>query len=184
MLFRSNHVGWWDGILTLVVDDALGAEVESRVVTEAATVRRLPFLAWMGFVPLRPGALRGLSGFLDRPGRAVWIFPQGKHRPAHLRPLGFQPGAAFVARGGATVLPVSIQYLFRDHPSPAALVHIGAPVPIDAAEQAVAEGLDRLDAAAPDLALVPTRAQATDGGAGARALAWMTRTWEAACARW
>ena len=80
--------------------------------------------------------------------------------------------------------PVSIQYLFRDHPSPAALVHIGAPVPIDAAEQAVAEGLDRLDAAAPDLALVPTRAQATDGGAGARALAWMTRTWEAACARW
>lgn len=177
VLFAANHVGWWDGMLTVVLDDALDAD--ARVLTHPATVRRLPFLGWLGFVPLRPGALRGLSGFLDRPGRAAWIFPQGRHRAAHLRPLGFQPGASFVARGGATVVPVAIQYLFRDHSAPAALVRFGAPVPVDALEDAVAAGLDQLDAEVPALALVPSRALATDGGAGARLLAWITRALEA-----
>lgn len=185
VIFAANHVGWWDGLLTLVLDNALsaGGVADTRVLTEPATVRRLPFLAWMGFVPLRPGALRGLAGFLDRPGRGTWIFPQGRHRPAHLRPLGFRPGVGFVARGGATVVPVAIQYLFRDHAAPAALVRFGAPVGVDALEGAVAEALDALDAAVPAHALVPARAASTDGGLGARMLAGMTRAWEAICVR-
>jgi len=185
VIFAANHVGWWDGLVGLVLDDALAAD--SRVLAERATVRRLPFLAAMGFVGLRASTLRGVFGFLDRPGRATWIYPQGRHRAAHLRPLGFRPGAAFIARGGAALVPVSIQYVFRDHSAPAVYVRFGAAVPGDALEDAVSAGLDALDAlgdapaatGGPDAGvhvLIPSRARTTDAGLGARIVSWVFRT--------
>jgi 1-acyl-sn-glycerol-3-phosphate acyltransferase len=187
-LLVANHVCWWDSFLVVTLDQALGTE--GYALMDAENLCRIPFFARMGAIPLdrqRPRAgLRAAASLLDRPGRTVWIFPQGGHRPAHLRPLGFQPGVRMLARlaPGAVVIPVAYQYAFGEGHYPAAYASFGEA--LAAAEVAGDDGTQRLEAAveqelqriddalagrAPTLpALVASRGQRPDGGWGTRLL--------------
>jgi 1-acyl-sn-glycerol-3-phosphate acyltransferase len=85
-------------------------------------------------------------------GHALWLYPQGQHRPTHLRPLYLQPGAGWIAqRAGASVVPVAISYGFADVPRPRAYVSFLEALPpgdLDALERALIEGLAHNDAMA------------------------------------
>jgi 1-acyl-sn-glycerol-3-phosphate acyltransferase len=119
---------------------------------------RYPFFAWVGALPLARGAtrrtlaqMRSAAQLLSRPGRALWIFPQGRQRPAHLRPLAPAPGVAWLSRtSGASVIPVALDYQFRKAPEPTILVSFGTPIVSSASplttqlEAAWSEGLERL----------------------------------------
>ena len=185
VILAANHVGWWDSFLVVALDEALGTE--GYALMDAESVRRLPFFARLGALPLdRGGAstsragLRAAAAKLSGPGRALWIFPQGHHRPAHLRPLGFMGGVSLLARmvPEAAVIPIAIQYAWGEQPMPAAWAHLGAPLPAraldaDALERAVEDGLARIDAALageaqPFPALVAPRVKGQ--GIGARLL--------------
>lgn len=137
----SNHVAWWDGIVARHVDRVCG--LDTRTLVNAAGVARLPFLRWFGAVALPPGAaarraLLGTAAFLDRPGRAAWIYPQGRQRPAAVRPLGFQRGVELLTRrSGALVVPAAVDYVFREAHVPAAVVAFGPPVAAADLEPAV-----------------------------------------------
>ena len=187
VILAANHVGWWDSFLVVALDEALGTE--GYALMDAASVWRLPFFARLGALPLdRGGASRARAGLraaaakLDRAGRALWIFPQGHHRPAHLRPLGFLGGVALLARmvPQAAVVPVAFQYAWGERPSPRAWAHLGTPLPavdLDVArlERAVQDGLGRIDEALagkghPFPTLVPPRAKPPEQGIGARLL--------------
>lgn len=147
LILVANHVSWWDSFLVLALDEALGTE--GYALMDIESIGRLPFFARLGALPLdraRPRAgLQEAAALLDQPGRALWIFPQGTHRPPHLRPLGFLPGLRLVARyaPGAAVIPVGIQYLFRDSPGPGAYAALGAP--IDAAAVAATGGVQLVE---------------------------------------
>ncbi|HEX2204588.1 MAG TPA: hypothetical protein VHG91_14850, partial [Longimicrobium sp.] len=151
--------------------------------------RRLPFFARLGALRLDRGGrataragLEAAAARLDRPGRALWIFPQGHHRPAHLRPLGFQPGVRLLARlvPDAAVVPIAFQYAFGERPAPAAYAHLGEPIPaglldLGDLESAVERGLARIDGALsgalpPLPPLVAARVRGPDEGVGARLL--------------
>ncbi len=183
VILAANHVGWWDSFLVVALDEALGTQ--GYALMDAESVRRLPFFARLGALPLdRGGAassragLRAAAAKLSGPGRALWIFPQGHHRPAHLRPLGFLGGVSLLARMApeAAVIPIAIQYAWGEQPMPAAWAHLGAPLRGDDAgelERAVEDGLARIDAALageapPFPALVKPRAKGQ--GIGARLL--------------
>ena len=191
VILAANHVSWWDPFLVVALDEALGTE--GYALMDAANLAGLPFFARLGAVPLdrsTPARLRaGLragAALLDRPGRAVWMFPQGRLRPAHLRPLGLHPGIALLARlaPGASVVPVAFQYAFGEHPAPAALAWLGEPIPPRIAaspegtallEIALEAGLRGIDAVlagdAPPLPeLVPSRLRRPDEGLGSRVL--------------
>lgn len=191
VILAANHVSWWDPFLVVALDEALGTE--GYALMDAANLGGLPFFARLGAVPLdrsTPARLRaGLragAALLDRPGRAVWMFPQGRLRPAHLRPLGIHPGIALLARlaPGASVVPVALQYAFGEQPAPAALAWLGDPIPPRIAaspegtallEIALEAGLREIDAAlagdAPPLPeLVRSRLRRPDRGLGSRAL--------------
>ena len=187
LILVANHVGWWDSFLVVALDEALGTE--GYALMDAESVRRLPFFARLGALPLdRSGAstsragLRAAAAKLDRPGRALWIFPQGHHRPAHLRPLGFLGGVTLLARmvPEAAIVPIAVQYAWGERPAPAAWAHLGTPVPAagaDAAglERAVEDGLARIDAALagearPFPPLVAPRVKSPEEGIGARLL--------------
>ncbi|HEX8672593.1 MAG TPA: lysophospholipid acyltransferase family protein [Longimicrobium sp.] len=187
VILAANHVGWWDSFLVVALDEALGTE--GYALMDAESVRRLPFFARLGALPLdRRGAatsragLRDAAAKLDRPGRALWIFPQGYHRPAHLRPLGFQGGVALLARmvPESSIIPIAIEYVWGERPAPAAWTHLGAPIPAAGAdvtrvERAVEDGLARIDAALagsarPFPALVAPRVKSPEQGLGARLL--------------
>ena len=187
VILAANHVAWWDSFLVVALDHALGTE--GYALMDADSIRRLPFFARLGALPLERGGrtadltgLRAAAAKLDRPGRALWIFPQGRHRPAHLRPLGFEPGIRLVTRLApeAAVVPVALQYAFGERPVPAAYARFGEPVPDDrrsvaAVEAAVAEGLAAIDRmlaghAPPFAPLVAPRGGGPDRGLGARLL--------------
>lgn len=191
VILAANHVCWWDPFLVVALDEALGTE--GYALMDAGGLEGLPFFARLGAVPLdrsTPARLRaGLragAALLDRPRRAVWMFPQGRLRPAHLRPLGLHSGVSLLSRlaPGAAVVPVAFQYAFGEHPAPAALAWLGDPIPPSLAaspegtallEIALEAGLAGIDASlageAPPLpVLVSSRLRRPDEGAGARIL--------------
>ncbi len=191
VILAANHVSWWDPFLVVALDEALGTE--GYALMDAGNLGGLPFFARLGAIPLdrsTPARLRaGLragAALLDRPGRAVWMFPQGRLRPAHLRPLGIHPGIALLARlaPGASVVPIAFQYAFGEHPAPSALAWLGEPIPPRIAaspegtallEIAMEAGLREIDAAlagdAPPMPeLVRSRLRRPDEGLGSRVL--------------
>jgi 1-acyl-sn-glycerol-3-phosphate acyltransferase len=162
LLFASNHVAWWDSLLLVVLDEALGGS--GWAVMDARNLRKLRFLGWLGALPLDRSSpersrecLRRVAALLDRPGRSVWIFPQGRQRPAHLRPLDLKHGVQTMHEHNPVgVIAVSIGYVFLERDRPAAMVRFSEPVEagghdlLPAVEAAMLDGLDRIDAAARD----------------------------------
>lgn len=166
LLVCANHVCFWDGLLV----DLLCAEagLEPRVLMLAAQLRNAPLLRWAGCFGVEEGdardglrAVRHAAALLDRPGRAVWLFPQGAQRPGWFRPLGFRPGAALVARRAREAgrpfhaVPISLHYELGEREQPEAWVQVGAPLPLGlgdpreetaALEAAVSAGLEVLRA--------------------------------------
>ena len=182
VLFAANHVSWWDGPLCALLDGHTGAE--SLFVVDAHNLRKIPFLRWFGCTELdrsSPLAMRrGLArtvDWLDAPSKAAWIFPQGRQRPAHLRPLGIERGVAWLARrSGATVVPVAIQYGWRESHQPSAALFFGPPCDGEVAtlETNLNHQLEQIDqffdGQRSITALMPGRDRRVQNGLGARLL--------------
>ncbi len=160
LLLVSNHVSWWDPLVALWLSRRV-LHLDGHALMDAANLRRLPFFRRVGAFGVdltdpRDGAraLRYGARLLDRPGRMVWVFPEGRERPGGGRPLPFLPGAAAMARlaPDAVVLPVGLAYVFAGTERPDLYVSVGAALPavIDPAEgaraqaEAVAAELDRI----------------------------------------
>ncbi len=178
LIFAANHVSWWDVLLLLVLDEELGGV--GWAVMDAENLRRLPFFGWVGALPLDRSSrersracLEYSAALLDRPGRSIWMFPQGRQRPAHLRPLDLKPGLRIMhAHNPVDVVGVSIDYVFLERDRPAAIVRFSAPMPggafvgesggaalLPAVERTLLDGLAEIDAAV---------IAATDGGRARR----------------
>lgn len=159
MILAANHVCWWDAFVLVTLDEALGGG--GHVVMDEQNLQRLPFFSALGAVPVtREGGARvrrhleRAAGLVKAPGSSLWFFPQGRQRAAHLRPLDFKPGLRVLARrSGADVLPVSLNYVWREAPVPTIVVTFHAPIParsddlLEAVEHVVVGGLDAQDAA-------------------------------------
>lgn len=183
VIFAPTHTSWWDGMVVLALDEALGGQ--SRVLMDAQNLDRLAFFRWVGAIPLRREApragLRAAVDFLAGPGRAVWIFPQGRQRPTTVRPLGLERGVDLLARlSGAVVVPVGLSYGFREAERPAAAVSFGGalrdPVDLEPALVGLLGANERFfDRAARFDALVPPSGATTEATWSTRALAWIAR---------
>lgn len=134
-LWVANHTAWWDPLVAIVVSHRLGLEAHAMMAQE--NLERAPFFGLVGAFGVHRGqrrdgaaATRHAAALLDRPGRAVWIFPQGETRPAH-EALRFHGGAASIhahaAAGGAWFVPVGLRYALRDDPRPELWIAIGPP---------------------------------------------------------
>lgn len=188
-IFVANHAAWWDPLLAVALDEALDAE--GYALMDAENLCRFPVFTRLGGVPLyraRPrSALRTAARLLEAPRRAVLVFPQGRERPAHLRPLAFRPGVRLLARmapAGTRVVPIGFQYIFRNGHYPAAFASLGPGLPAEriargdgvaAIERAVEGELERIDRAITSdestfEALVPSKLRRPDEGGSARML--------------
>ena len=198
VLVVSNHTAWWDPLVVLVLTTRV-LRVDAYAMMDANNLRRLPFFGLVGAFGVDldlpadgARAIRYAAKLLDRPGRVVWIFAQGRERPMTARPLGFRGGTAEIARVArrAAVVPVALRYEHGARPEPDLYVSFGAPLARDGArdaeaarlaqEAAVTEELDALDAALcggagsewePIFEVRPSRVM----GLLQAALAWLTR---------
>jgi len=153
LIVAANHVAWWDPLVAVAIDARLGTD--GYALMDAVSLARLPFFAAVGALQLRRDRPRAAhddvlaaAALLDRPGRAVWIYPQGKQRPAHLRPLGLASGVRLLAAAsGAPVLPLSVSYLYGEAPQPAIYATFGEPLTASSARAMQRELLPELEAA-------------------------------------
>ena len=145
----SNHTAWWDPVWAIVLSNRV-LQLDAYALMDARNLRRLPFFARVGAFGVdldqpRDGAraVRYARRLLDRPGRAVFVFPQGAERPSSWRPLRFRAGAAAIARGApdARVVPMALRYEHAGDERPHLLVAFGAP--LEAPPPGEAEGATR-----------------------------------------
>ncbi|MFO0757131.1 MAG: lysophospholipid acyltransferase family protein [Byssovorax sp.] len=136
VLLISNHPSWWDPLVVLHVSHHL-LGTDGHALMDARNLRRLPFFSLVGAFGVdldRPAdgaaAIRFAAKLLDRPGRLVWVFPQGRERPVTARPLGFRGGSAEIARVArkAVTIPAAIRYEIGPEERPFLYVCFGDPV--------------------------------------------------------
>ncbi len=177
VVFAVTHVSWFDG--PVLVHLQRHFQIDGRILMDAGQLQKRPFFGAFGAIGVDRqgwGARRGLrnaAAFLDGAGRALWVFPQGEQRPAHLRPLGLQRGAAWLAsRTGATLVPVALDYRWGERAEPAAWVHFGAPSTRDGLQQGLIDGLDEIDLGHGFENVLPSAGR---HDVATRALAWIWR---------
>jgi hypothetical protein len=132
VLFVSNHTNWWDGFFSCLLTLEWG--LRFHILMEAANLERYPAFRRVGTLPLRrdsrTGAWRDLqaAGGVLRPGSALWIYPQGRRRPAAEMPWRLERGAALLAlshEGPLRICPVAFRYPFTSEQLPEALALAG-----------------------------------------------------------
>jgi 1-acyl-sn-glycerol-3-phosphate acyltransferase len=157
LIVALNHVAFWDPLVALQLDALLGTE--SHCLMDERNLAHYPFFAWVGAVPLARSTgkrtlrqLRDAATLLSAPRRALWIFPQGRQRPAHLWPHAPSSGVSWLSREArAAVLPLAIGYAFREAREPAILASFGSLIEagsshmLGALEAAWIAALDRID---------------------------------------
>jgi 1-acyl-sn-glycerol-3-phosphate acyltransferase len=186
VLVVSNHTSWWDPIVLQWLCHRV-LQCDAYAMMDARNLERLPFFRRVGafgvdLTSARDGvrAIQYGAGLLERPGRLVWIFPQGKETPI-TRPLVFRPGAAAIARRArAAVVPVGIRYELGATAKPTLWVSIGAEIDgmtTSAQEAAVGAELARIDAALEDndFPVLHRSSESTMFRFAESALSWLTR---------
>lgn len=159
VIVALNHVAFWDGFLLARLEHALGAD--AYCLMDRENLQKFPFLRFAGAVPLDcHDARRGRSDLeraarlLDRPGRVLFVFPQGRQTPTQA-PLRFRSGVLRLARlASVPVVPTGLSYEFLQDQKPEIRISIGPPMSVGAKgledlrrlEAAVRDQLDVIDA--------------------------------------
>ncbi len=130
VIIAMNHVCWWDPLTIFALDAELHGD--GRCLMDAANLKKLPFFKWIGAIPLDRSSPRASLADMRRAvdelhhGRTLWIFPQGRQMPAHMRPLHFQAGVHWLAhRAACPVVPLSLSYTYREAPEAAVIARFG-----------------------------------------------------------
>lgn len=132
LLVVANHTTWWDALVALYVSELL-LGCDGYAMMDAANLRRVPFFRRVGAFGVDlddpadgARAIRHGARLLDRPDRALWIFPEGRER-SPFAPLELQPGAAQIARVAkkAVIVPVGLRYVFAGEERPELWISLG-----------------------------------------------------------
>jgi 1-acyl-sn-glycerol-3-phosphate acyltransferase len=113
---------------------------------EEENLRRFAFFRWLGAFGVERASPAGAAAAtryalarLEEPWARVWLFPQGALRPADLRPIRCERGAAWLAAAaGVRLVPVAVRYEFLGEQRPEAFVSFGEPVAVARGEDPTA----------------------------------------------
>lgn len=135
LVVLANHSSWWDGLVAFRLSRL--ARLDAHFLMESANLRRYSFFRRLGALQvdlenprlarrdIADAALR-----LKRSTDCLWIFPQGKIEPNHVKPLTVLGGAARIVSSIAAceTICVAMTYQFRAEYLPHLFVRIDAPV--------------------------------------------------------
>jgi chlorobactene lauroyltransferase len=134
ILMLANHSSWWDGYFAWLIAHSVERQ-DHYLMMEEANLRRYRFFTWAGcFSVDRMHGRAALASIhyaahllKERPGRAVWIFPQGEIVPNDRRPLRCYSGIGHLVRqvGAARCYPVALRIEYGGEQRPDVFISIG-----------------------------------------------------------
>jgi len=134
VIFYSNHPGWWDPLIFLLLGQKLFPERMVYGPIEAQSLGKYAFLERIGFIGIDPRARAGAARFL-RTVRAAsrrtdviyWITAQGEFTDPRVRPAVLRPGVGHAAAAAerGLIVPFVLEYPFWDERCPEVLVAFG-----------------------------------------------------------
>ena len=138
LIIYLTHSSWWDAYMLFLISGRLLPDPrQNYIMMEAKQLRRYRFFRWCGAFSIDRHHPDDTDRSLDyianrlreRPGRILWIFPQGKIIHPDLRPLTLYPGIARVVQrvGSVTLWPMALRYEFRGEQRAEALIRAGKP---------------------------------------------------------
>ena len=146
VIFCMTHSGWYDGYMTALLNERIFRH-DGYLMMEQVNLRRTFFFTWIGVFGVdrddprsAVASLQYIADVLaERPGRALWMFPQGTVRHPDDRPLRLFGGASHIARrlGRCVLVPVAVRYDFLIPQAPYAFARFGPPIHVDAAREPV-----------------------------------------------
>lgn len=131
-IYVANHTSWWDGFLAYLTGRRLSRVF--HVLMEEEQLARYRFFRGVGALPLdrhcagRAYAQLEVAARALRPGRGLWVFPQGARRPRREPVHAIERGAAQVAlltREPVRICPVAFRYEYLSEDRAEAFVFVG-----------------------------------------------------------
>ena len=138
IILFGNHSCWWDGLMEFFFSADV-FHLDAYLMMEERQLRRYGFFRWIGAFSVDRqsprDAVRSIhyaASLFDRPGRILWIYPQGVMKPNDARPLEFFSGTARLIEllRDPQVLPVAHRYEFLMEQRPEAFSLFGPPVDV------------------------------------------------------
>jgi 1-acyl-sn-glycerol-3-phosphate acyltransferase len=129
----GNHSCWWDGLVEFFLSRNV-FRLEPFMMMDEEQMSRYRFFRWIGAfsvnrsVPREAAvSLRYAMSLFKKPGRVLWIYPQGVMRPNDARPLNFAPGLGRIAQElpGAQIMPIAHRYEFVREQRPDGFITLG-----------------------------------------------------------
>lgn len=146
VIFCMNHSGWFDGYMTALFN-RLVFQHDGYLMMEQERLDSTFFFTWVGVFGINRESPRSAVASLqyiaevlaERPGRSLWMFPQGMVRHADYRPVELYNGASNIARrlGKCALVPVGARYDFLEQQPPDAFARIGPPIYVDAEREPI-----------------------------------------------
>ena len=134
VIFYTNHPGWWDPLVFLLLAGRCYPDRLNYGPIDAAALGKYRFMERIGFLGIEPHARSGAARFL-RMARAAsrrsdvifWITSQGAFADPRTRPPAIRPGVghAVASSGCGLIVPVAVEYPFWSERLPEALVAFG-----------------------------------------------------------
>lgn len=134
VIFYTNHPGWWDPLVFLLLAGKCYPDRLSYGPIDAAALGKYRFMERIGFLGIERDSRRGAARFLRMAKAAglrsdviFWITSQGEFVDPRTRPPAIRPGVAHAAAssGRGLIVPVAVEYPFWSERLPEALVAFG-----------------------------------------------------------
>ncbi len=144
VIFYSNHSTWWDGYLAHIILRQV-YNLDPYLMMDEQQLKKYWFFSWAGCFGVNREnpreALKSLSYIAaelpQKPGRGLWMFPQGEITPQEARPPGFHSGLAYIIRsiGNCYIYPVSFRFEFMREQYPDIFASIGPAMHFEAGQK-------------------------------------------------
>lgn len=134
------HICWWDGILAYYLCRKI---FDFETIGMMENLHSLPILRTIGAFSVdkkSPKVIKESLNFavntLQKPQKALFIFPQGIIRPQDYMPMKFTSGISYIASNldGVNLIPLAIRYNFLRAKSPEILIEIPEPIYLEKVE--------------------------------------------------
>ena len=134
VIFYTNHPGWWDPLVFLLLAGRCYPDRLNYGPIDAAALGKYRFMERIGFLGIEPHTRSGAARFLRMAKAAsrradviFWITAQGEFADPRTRQVAIRPGVAHAAAaaGRGLIVPVAVEYPFWSERLPEALVAFG-----------------------------------------------------------